>query len=180
MAMLRFLFGNDSGGSPRDSAGGRVRRARRFGSGFLGAPEALEGRALLSTVTVHVENFEFSPKSVTINPGDTVHWVWDEGVHSTTSDPGQSESWDSGLESPSFSYDHTFTNVGTFTYFCKIHNGMTGTVTVNTSAPLQSIAVTPANPSIPAGTSQQFTATGTYGDSTTRNLTGQVAWTSAN
>ncbi|HEY7339188.1 MAG TPA: Ig-like domain-containing protein, partial [Bryobacteraceae bacterium] len=53
-------------------------------------------------------------------------------------------------------------------------------LTVGAGGPtLQSIAVTPANPSIAKGTTQQFTATGTYSDSSTQNLTGQVTWTSA-
>ena len=54
--------------------------------------------------------------------------------------------------------------------------------TVLTAAPaaLQSIAVTPANPSIAKGATQQFTATGTYSDGSTQNLTSQVAWTSSN
>ena len=47
-----------------------------------------------------------------------------------------------------------------------------------TSATLQSIAVTPANPSIAAGTTQQFTATGTYSDASTADLTGSVTWSS--
>ena len=48
------------------------------------------------------------------------------------------------------------------------------------SAPtLQSIAVTPTNPTLLTGATQQFTATGTYSDSSTQNLTSTVTWTSA-
>lgn len=36
---------------------------------------------------------------------------------------------------------------------------------------LSSIAVTPAGPSIPLGSTQQFTATGNYSDGSTQNLT---------
>jgi hypothetical protein len=43
---------------------------------------------------------------------------------------------------------------------------------------LSSIAVTPANPTIQAGATQQFTATGTYSDSSTQNITSQVTWAS--
>ncbi len=49
-----------------------------------------------------------------------------------------------------------------------------------TAAPLQSITITPASPSIVRGTTQQFAATGTYSDGTTQNLTSQVTWTSSN
>jgi uncharacterized protein YjdB len=62
-------------------------------------------------------------------------------------------------------------------------DGLTGTATINytvTAPVLQSIAVTPANPSIAAGTTKQFTATGTYSDNSTQNLTNQVTWASSN
>ena len=45
---------------------------------------------------------------------------------------------------------------------------------------LTSIAVTPATPTIPVGTLQQFTATGTYSDQSTKDLTAQVTWSSSN
>ena len=48
-----------------------------------------------------------------------------------------------------------------------------------TPAALVSIAVTPTNPGIVAGTTQQFTATGTYSDATTQDVTAQAAWTSS-
>lgn len=48
------------------------------------------------------------------------------------------------------------------------------------SAVLQSLAVTPSTSLIAPGNSQQFTATGTYTDSSTRNLSGSVNWTSSN
>ena len=48
------------------------------------------------------------------------------------------------------------------------------------AASLSSIAVTPANPSIASGTTQQFTATGTYSDGSTQDVTAQVTWSSSN
>ena len=44
---------------------------------------------------------------------------------------------------------------------------------------LQSIVVTPANPRITSGLTQQFTATGTYSDQTTQTLTNSVQWGSS-
>jgi hypothetical protein len=52
------------------------------------------------------------------------------------------------------------------------------TLTV-TAATLKSIAVTPANPSSTVGTTVPFTATGTYSDNSTRNITSSVTWASA-
>jgi hypothetical protein len=73
----------------------------------------------------------------------------------------------------------TGAGVGTSTISATL-NGIGGsTVLTVTPAALQSIAVTPTNPSIAKGLTQQFTATGTYSDTSTQNLTGQVTWASA-
>ncbi|HEX4452758.1 MAG TPA: Ig-like domain-containing protein [Kofleriaceae bacterium] len=53
------------------------------------------------------------------------------------------------------------------------------TVATVTSAVLVSIAVTPADPSLPLGLTQAFTATGTFSDGSTQDLTTQVTWTSS-
>jgi uncharacterized protein YjdB len=45
---------------------------------------------------------------------------------------------------------------------------------------LQSIAVTPASPSVGIGNTEQFTATGTYSDNSMKNITGNVTWASSN
>ncbi|HTR63122.1 MAG TPA: Ig-like domain-containing protein [Candidatus Binataceae bacterium] len=47
-----------------------------------------------------------------------------------------------------------------------------------TSAVLSSITITPANPVIPAGTSVQLNAIGTFSDGTSQDITGSVTWTS--
>ncbi len=58
-------------------------------------------------------------------------------------------------------------------------DGITGSTNLTvTSAALQSIAVTPADPSVPKGETEPFTATGTFSDKSTENLTSQVTWTS--
>jgi len=44
---------------------------------------------------------------------------------------------------------------------------------------LISLSVTPANSSAAKGAKQQFTATGTYSDGSTKDLTREVTWTSA-
>ncbi len=58
-------------------------------------------------------------------------------------------------------------------------NGTTG-LTVIPNPTLQSIAVTPVNPSIAIGAPQQFTATGTYSDGSHQDLTSSATWTSTN
>ncbi len=58
---------------------------------------------------------------------------------------------------------------------------VTGTTTLAVTAKtLQAIAVTPAFASVAPGATQQLTATGTYSDGSTQNITSSVAWTTAN
>ncbi len=100
-----------------------------------------------NTVIVHIFNFDFSInpqggaiEDVVINVGDTVRWLWDQGTHSTKSVAGIPEVWESQVTNVvGTTFDHTFTNVGEWQYFCTIHGfdngnqtagGMSGTVTV--------------------------------------------------
>src|SRR5438034_892348 len=69
--------------------------------------------------------------------------------------------------------------VGTTTITATL-GGVSGSTTLTvTAAILSTITVTPTTPSIANGTTRQFTATGTYSDSTTQDLTTQVAWSSS-
>lgn len=55
-----------------------------------------------------------------------------------------------------------------------------GSATLTVNAPLlTSISVTPTTTSVAAGSSQQFTATGTYSNGTTQNLTSTTTWASS-
>src|SRR5262249_11387809 len=107
--------------------------------------EALENRALLATVTVGVGGAGgtnvFTPSTITIHQGDTVEWVWQTGFHNVLSVGGIAEQWNSGTPTGTVgtTFDHTFTHVGTFAYYCSVHgsdrgngtaSGMAGTVTV--------------------------------------------------
>lgn len=166
---------------------GQPRRLRRRQPSAL--VETLETRALLTTVTVHLVNFAFTPNPVTIHVGDTVHWVWDTNDHSTTSVAGSLESWDSGVQNSGATFDHTFTHAGTYVYYCVIHgsdngngtaSGMAGTITVQATGTISSITLMPANPRIALGSTEQFMAMGTLSDGTTQDVTSQVTWASAN
>jgi plastocyanin len=70
----------------------------------------------------------------TITVGTKILWISISGVHSTTSGPcppcTADGLWDSGEGFETFEY--TFTQTGTFPYFCTVHGAaMTGTVIVN-------------------------------------------------
>jgi uncharacterized repeat protein (TIGR03803 family) len=72
----------------------------------------------------------------------------------------------------------------TITATCKVASvcgSLAGTTTLTvTTATLVSIAITPPAARIAAGTSQQLTATGTFSDNSTQNLSTDLTWTSSN
>ncbi len=73
----------------------------------------------------------------------------------------------------------TTVRVGTATITAALA-ARTGTAGLTvTDAVLSSIAVTPANRSLPLGLSRQFTATGRYSDNSLQDLTGSVTWASS-
>jgi hypothetical protein len=66
----------------------------------------------------------------------------------------------------------------TITHSCN-GGAVTGNTTLTvTSATLQGVTITPTNPTIANGTPQQFTAMGTFSDSTVLDITSQVSWSS--
>jgi uncharacterized protein YjdB len=59
-------------------------------------------------------------------------------------------------------------------------SGLKGTTTLTVSSgTLVSVAITPANSTVSKGSTQQFTATGTFSDSTTQDITSNVHWSSS-
>jgi plastocyanin len=58
----------------------------------------------------------FDPQGVNISVGDYVIWFGIHDAHSTISDTGQAEYWDSGSLTEGLSFVHTFTHAGNFTY----------------------------------------------------------------
>ena len=97
----------------------------------------LAAPAAASAADVSVGDNFFGPKTVQIQPGDTVNWTWTGfAAHNVRADPGQTERFKSDVMSGSGkTYQHTFAKAGRFTYFCEIHGpAMSGVVEVG-SAP---------------------------------------------
>ena len=87
---------------------------------------------------VSVTSNVFTPSSLTITVGDTVTWTNNGGSHNVdgriATYPNNPASFYSGAASgASWTFSHTFTVAGSYTYDCTPHVnfGMVGTVTVN-------------------------------------------------
>jgi plastocyanin len=86
-------------------------------------PVARQGSASVSII-----DFAFSPSSVQVNVGGTVTWANNgDEPHDATANGG---SFATGELAPGASGSATFSQAGTFSYFCSIHPDMTGSVTV--------------------------------------------------
>lgn len=83
-----------------------------------------------ASASVTIRDFDFTPKSVTVNEGDTVTWT-NQGptVHTATGD-----GFDTGNLKKGESGSHTFASAGTFAYICTPHPFMKGTVTVQSAS----------------------------------------------
>lgn len=115
------------------------------GLGFLGAT------AHAATHSVSLQNLQYNPSDLTVNVGDTVSWTNnDNTTHSVTGD--------GGINSPDLqpgnNYSFTFNQPGDYTYHCRFHPDMQGTVHVKGGGapappPPSPAPPPPSNPSPP-------------------------------
>jgi plastocyanin len=81
-----------------------------------------------SLVTVNIRDNFFSPRNLVIARGTSVTWVnRGEDDHTTTSSTGL---WDREL-APGQSFTRLFNRQGTFRYFCRFHDEMSGAIRVS-------------------------------------------------
>jgi len=79
-------------------------------------------------LTVDITKFAFTPKEITVAPGDRIVWTnHDETPHTVTSDDKSFAS--KGLDTDD-KFEHTFASEGDFKYSCTLHPFMTAVVHV--------------------------------------------------
>ena len=81
---------------------------------------------------VAIVDFAFQPANLVVKAGTTVRWKnLGATSHTTKSDnPVGAEPWNSPLIEPGEVFMRTFNTAGSYSYFCTIHQSMTGTITV--------------------------------------------------
>jgi plastocyanin len=93
--------------------------------------------AWTADVAVSIDNFTFSPQSLTVKSGTTVIWENADDIPHTvasTTKLFKSKALDTGDK-----FSFTFTAPGMYQYFCSLHPHMVGTIVVEGAA-------APANP----------------------------------
>jgi plastocyanin len=79
---------------------------------------------------VTIQNFAFNPATISVKVGDKITWTnKDNTAHTVTFD--DTSLTGSGNVNNGATFSNTFTTAGSFTYHCKIHPTMKGTVTVS-------------------------------------------------
>ena len=93
---------------------------------------------------VSIENFSFTPFSVTVSVGDSVTWTNQDAAvtHTATANNG---AFDTGQIKTGASATVTFKKAGTFNYHCSVHPGMTGRVVVVEAATAAASGTKPKN-----------------------------------
>jgi len=95
---------------------------------FIFHPLWAKGEQVKAPIEVQLDNFTFSPKTITVPVNSVVTWVNKDDVpHVIASTDGvfKSKALDTDQK---FSY--TFTKAGTYPYFCTIHPQMLGKIVV--------------------------------------------------
>ena len=96
--------------------------------GIAAAGAAVTAPAAPITHTVNMDGTAFVPETITVHKGDRVVWVnKDPFPHTATS---QKAGFDSKTIAPNKSWRYIVHKAGKFTYVCKLHPTMTGTLIV--------------------------------------------------
>jgi plastocyanin len=86
----------------------------------------------VATATVDIKG-GYEPQCASIAAGTTVSWTWSDTVfaHSVTSDTAGL--FDSGVLEPGSTFEHTFTDAGTYQYHCTVHGRILHSGTIEVS-----------------------------------------------
>jgi plastocyanin len=80
--------------------------------------------------TVSIDDFKFTPRELSVSVGDTVTWVNHDDVPHTATSREDPATFDSKALDTDDKYSFTFTKPGTYSYYCKVHTHMTGSIIV--------------------------------------------------
>jgi plastocyanin len=82
-----------------------------------------------ATRDVSIDNFSFSPTPITVPVGTTLTWTNRDDIPHTVVSDDQKQFKSKALDTDE-KFSHTFTQSGTYSYFCSIHPKMVAKVIV--------------------------------------------------
>ena len=93
------------------------------------APIVAAGAAASSGLEVKIDNFAFTPGATTVKPGTQVTWINRDDIIRNTVDSAQGKFKSAALDTND-KFQFRFTEPGEYSYFCRMHPKMTGSVIV--------------------------------------------------
>jgi plastocyanin len=97
------------------------------GTGLAGG--VLVARAQAPAAVVSIDNFTFTPQTLTVKAGTTVTWTNRDDIPHGIASSNNAFSKSKAMDTDD-SYSFTFTTPGAYAYFCYVHPHMTGTIVV--------------------------------------------------
>jgi plastocyanin len=99
------------------------------GAGLADGVLVARAQTAPATVAVSIDNFTFTPQTLTVKAGTTVTWTNKDDIPHGIAATGNAFRRSNALDTDD-SYAFLFTTPGTYQYFCYIHPHMTGTIVV--------------------------------------------------
>ena len=95
------------------------------------SPAAVDSTQSVSTNSIQIQNYMFTPNAIKVKTGDTVTWTNKDSVHhNVTADTISSDAPNGPLIGQDEKYSFRFTKAGIYAYHCTPHPYMHGTVIV--------------------------------------------------
>tara|TARA_R110002073_G_scaffold41933_2_gene118084 strand:+ start:131 stop:475 length:345 start_codon:yes stop_codon:yes gene_type:complete len=108
------------------------RDALRLGAALVALPLGATVARAAADATVHtvvIKEFSFNPADLAIKAGDSVTFINEDSVRHTATDTNGA--FDTGLLSKGQEGTVTFGSAGQFSYLCRPHPRMRGTITIS-------------------------------------------------
>jgi len=103
-------------------------RGQNSASAQAGMSEASDKSEMASN-EVTIDNFSFTPQTLTIPAGSTVKWTNKDDVPHTVVETNSHKFKSKALDTDE-TFSYTFTDPGTYEYFCSVHPKMVAKVIV--------------------------------------------------
>ncbi len=81
------------------------------------------------SIRVDIASMQFQPATIRVKSGETVTWINQEAMPHTVTSPSSGLLASDRLNRGG-SYEHTFQEPGTYTYYCSLHPSMVGKIIV--------------------------------------------------
>jgi plastocyanin len=82
-----------------------------------------------SAATISIDNFTFTPPTLTVKAGSTITWVNKDDIPHAIASSNNAFAKSKALDTDD-SFSFTFTTPGTYQYFCYLHPRMVGSIVV--------------------------------------------------